>query len=319
MSTFAQEFHTLNFAIKESENILLFAHSHPDGDTVGSVLAFREYTQSLGKNVDVACFDPFPDYLSSIIRVDFSNPEQLDLKKYNLIIAADSVERGFEKIKNNFLENQVLAILDHHPDITLRGDINVIDASYSSVCEIVYNFFEANQVDLSPEMATYLLLGILGDTGSLQHSSTTSRVMEIASKLLKKGARLSKIIETTFTNKSIATLKLWGKALEKARINPASGMIVSILTQKDLEECGAGNEDIAQIANILNTVPDTKFSLILSERGDGIVKGSLRSEDYKGVDVSAIAATFGGGGHRLASGFEIKGKIQETADGWEIV
>ncbi|MDH4330563.1 MAG: DHHA1 domain-containing protein, partial [Candidatus Moranbacteria bacterium] len=71
--------------------------------------------------------------------------------------------------------------------------------------------------------------------------------------------------------------------------------------------------------SILNTVPETSFSLVLSERKDGIIKGSLRSEEYKGVNVSEIAHTFGGGGHRLSSGFEIKGKIVEKKFGWEIM
>ncbi len=319
MSTFAQEFNTLNFAIKESEHILLFAHSRPDGDTVGSVLALRAYALGLGKNVDIACFDVFPDYLKNVAHVDFIHPDQLDLKKYNLVIAADSVERGFEKIKNDFSENQVIALIDHHPDITIRADINIIEAQYSSVCEIIYDFFEAMQIKITREMATCLLLGILSDTGMFQHSNTTPRVMTIASALMKAGAPMAKIVQTSFANRNIATLRLWGKAFEKARINPKNGMIASVLTRHDLEECGASTEDIARVSEILNTVPGTKFALILSERGDGTIKGSLRSEEYKGVDVSAIAAQFGGGGHKLASGFEIKGTIRETEDGWEIV
>jgi len=113
-------------------------------------------------------------------------------------------------------------------------------------------------------------------------------------------------------------LKLWGKALEKAHINPASGMISSVITQKDMEECRAGVEDMARVSEILNTVPGTKFSLVLSEREGGLIKGSLRSEEGRGVDVAQIAAQFGGGGHKLAAGFEIKGKIVETKEGWKI-
>ncbi len=334
---FSQEFHTLNYVIKESGRILLFAHSRPDGDTVGSCLALKEYIKNLGKSADIACFDPYPEYLRPLSAENFIHPGKLDLKKYNLIIAADSVERGFQKIypvksplnwdgeavfnRSSFInkENQIVALLDHHPDITLKGDINIIDAHYSSVCEIVYAFFEFSKIEFTRPMATFLMLGILGDTGSFQHSNTTPRVMEIASVLLKKGAPLSKIIETAFANKNISTLKLWGKAFKRAKINPNNGMIISVLTQKDLEECSAGTEDIAQVAGILNTVPDTKFSLILSERDDGVIKGSLRSEEYKDVDVSKIAARFGGGGHKLASGFEIKGKIVETENGWEII
>ncbi|MDP1883757.1 MAG: bifunctional oligoribonuclease/PAP phosphatase NrnA [Candidatus Moranbacteria bacterium] len=319
MQNFKQEFNTLNFVIKESQTILLFAHSRPDGDTTGSVMALYEYIRNLGKIVEIACYDPFPDYLKSLSEEDFINPENLDLKKYDLVIAADSVERGFHKIADLIQDNQIVAILDHHPDITIRGDINIIDASYSSVCEIIYDFFAFNKIDINRKMATFLMLGIMSDTGSFQHSNTTSKVMEIASQLMKKGAPISKIVETTFANKNISTLKLWGKAFEKAKINPTNGMIASVLTQKDLEECEAGTEDIAQVSSILNTVPGTKFALILSERENGTIKGSLRSEEYKGVDVSKIAAQFGGGGHKLASGFEIKGTIKETETGWEIV
>lgn len=319
MQKFAQEFNTLHYVIREAENILLFAHSSPDGDTTGSVLALQEYIRALGKQADIACYDPFPEYLKSLAGETFHNPETLNLQKYTLIIAADSVERGFHKIQKTLQENQIVALLDHHPDITIQGDINIVDASYSSVCELVYDFLFFNKIEINRKMATYILLGLMADTGSFQHSNTNSKVIEKASQLIKKGAPISKIVETTFSNKSISTLKLWGKAFEKAKIDSTTGMIISVLTKKDLEECHAGTEDIAQVASILNTVPDTKFSLILSERDNGVIKGSLRSEEYKGVNVSEIAAQFGGGGHKLASGFEIKGTIKETADGWEIL
>ena len=318
MQNFSQEFHTLQYVIKESDRILLFAHLRPDADTVGSVFALQEYIQSLGKKADVACFDPLPEYFNETITGNFAFPADLDLTSYKLIIACDAVERGFEKIKSRLSGNQVVAIIDHHPNIALKGDINISDAGYSSVCEIIYDFFSWAHIAISKKMAICLLLGILGDTGLFQHSNTTSKIIGIASELMKKGAPLPKIVNLVFANKNICTLKLWGKAFERAKINPANGMIASFLSKKDIEECSAGTEDVAQVSNILNTVPGTKFSLILSERNDGIIKGSLRSEEGRGVDVSQIAAHFGGGGHRLASGFEVKGKIVETKDGWEI-
>jgi len=319
MKKFSQEFNTLKYVINNSEKVLLFAHSHPDGDTVGSVLALKEYIQSLGKEVDLACFDPYPESFNVFFQESFSFPDRLEIGKYNLIIACDSVERGFHKIKDNLGENQIAALIDHHPDITIKGDINIVDPSYSSVCEIIYDFFEFNKIKINRKIATFLMLGILGDTGMFQHSNTTSRIMEISSDLMKKGALITKIVELNSINKTISTLKLWGLAFEKAKINSQNGMISTVLTKKDLDECGASEEDIAHIVGILNTVPSTKFALVLSERGDGIIKGSLRSEEYKGVDVSEIAAQFGGGGHKLASGFEVKGKIQETEGGWTIV
>lgn len=319
MKKFSQEFHTLDYVIKESGNILLFAHSSPDSDAVGSVLALKEYIKNLGKSADIACFDAFPEYLSPLARENFLHPENLDIGKYKLIIACDSVERGFQKIRNKLSHNQIVALIDHHPDITISGDITILDSKASSVCEIIYEFFNFNKIEITRNIATYLMMGILGDTGVFQHSNTTSRVMEISSQLMKKGAPITKIAETTFSNKNICTLKLWGRAFERAKINQENGMIISVITGDDIKECEATTEDIAQVASILNTVPGTKFSLILSERDNGIIKGSLRSEEYKGVDVSAIAARFGGGGHKLASGFEVRGKIVETEGGWKII
>lgn len=318
MPKFSKEFNTLNYAIRGSEDILLFAHSHPDGDTVGSVLALREYAKLSGKNVDIACFDPFPEYLRQFSSAVFLHPTELNLKKYKLIIAADSVERGFEKIFSEISAEQVTAIIDHHPDITLNCDITIVDPTYSSVCEMVYAFFLANELEITREIATFLMLGIIADTGILQHSNTTSHVLGIISELMRKGAPMGKIIDATFSSNKVSTLKLWGRAFERARINEENGMIASVLTKTDISEFGATTEDIAQVATILNTVPGTKFSLVLSERENGIIKGSFRSEKYKGVNVSKLAAQFGGGGHELASGFEIKGKIVETENGWKI-
>jgi bifunctional oligoribonuclease and PAP phosphatase NrnA len=319
MQNFNKEFNTLNYVIKKSDSILLFAHTHPDGDAVGSVLALKYYIENLGKYAAIACFDPFPSFLENLFPDRFEFPAHLDIKSFDLIIACDAVERGFQKILPEIKNEKIIALLDHHSYVSMKADINIIDTQFSSVCEILYQFFTVNKIEITKKIATALLLGILNDTGSFQHSNTTPRVMEIASSLMKKGAPLTKIIEGTFSNKNISTLKLWGRAFEKAKVNPQNGMIISVLTKKDINELGATTDDIAQVAQILNTVPGTKFSLILSERDGGFVKGSLRSEEYKGVDVSKIASEFGGGGHKLASGFEIKGKIVETIDGWKIV
>ncbi len=320
MRYFGKEFRTLEYVIEHGHQFLLVAHKRPDPDTVGANLALKWYLESVGKTVDIVCFDPFPELLRPLFGdVIFYHPDQVDWTIYSTVIAADSVDRGFHLLVDRIAEDQVTVLIDHHPDITLSGDIVMIDPQYSSSSELIYLFLNHIKAKITRPIATALLTGILFDTGNFQHSSVSPQVMDIASQLMKLGAPLAKISNVLFTNKQISAMKLWGKAFEKARFIPENGLLVTAVTQYDITECEATPDDIYQVASILSTVPEAKFALVLSERDQDTVRGSLRASEHYGIDVSAIAHQFGGGGHKLASGFEVKGKIKETPRGWSIV
>ncbi|MBP9752069.1 MAG: DHH family phosphoesterase [Candidatus Moranbacteria bacterium] len=320
MQDFSSEFRNLGYVIRNAERILLFAHTRPDPDTVGANIALREYLRSVGKTVDIACFDRLPIFAAGLFPgIVFRSPDDIDFSIYDAVIASDSVDRGFHLIRDKIPEKTVVALIDHHPNIQVEGDIRIIDTGFSSSAEIVFSFFRSQEIEMTPKTATPLLMGILGDTGNLQHSCTSLETFAAASTLIQKGAQLQKITSDVFANNEISTLKLWGKALSRARINQANGMIYSAITETDIADLGnPSTEDLYIASTMLNTVPDAKFSLLFYQIDPETVRGSLRSEPHKGVDVSAIAKTLGGGGHTLSSGFEIKGRIVEMADDWEI-
>lgn len=320
---YSKEFTEIKKELEDANNILLIAHSNPDADTVGSVFALREYLiKSLKKKCEVTCFNQPPEYINDFLNEGrIEQPENIVLSDYDLVVGCDAVERGFEKIINKKNKNQKIILLDHHTTLRMKKiipDIVISDERFSSVCEILFDFFDFHRIEFSRKIAEYLLLGILGDTGIFQHSNTTPKVMEITAKLMRYGASLSTIIKLVFQNKRLETLKLWGRAMDRAEINPKTGAIMSYVTKQDLEELQGDVEDISGVAEILNTVSGTKFSLVLSERGDNRLKGSLRSEEYKEVDVSEIAKMLRGGGHRLSSGFEIKGKLVKDGESWKV-
>lgn len=319
MNFFVSEFRTLSYIIRKSSSFLLFAHTRPDADSIGATLALDFFLRESGKRVDIACFDPFPPHLNPLLQGVFFHPDQLNIERYEVVIACDSVNRGFDRVVSKLLDSQVSVIIDHHPGISIKSDLEIIDVNYSSTCEILYSYFEKTENHLTKKMATALLAGIIFDTGNFQHACTTPRVMEVAGALMKKGASLAKIVDTIFVNKSVPALRLWGKAFERSILNKKNGMIVTAITKKDVEECCASIEDIYNVASILSAVPEAKFSMVLSEQDNAIVRASLRSLEQHNIDVSAIAHCFGGGGHRLASGFEIPGKIAKTKDGWVII
>src|SRR5690606_33401644 len=96
---------------------------------------------------------------------------------------------------------------------------------------------------------------------------------------------------------------------ERAEYDAKSGAIVSALTQEDIDNLDVSDDAFSGIVEILNTFPEAKYAALVRQRGDEI-KFSLRSEHYKGVDVSEIASRYGGGGHKLAAGFSVKGKLK---------
>jgi phosphoesterase RecJ-like protein len=320
MSHFISEFRNLKYVIRKSENVLLFAHNRPDPDSVGANLALKEMLLSCGKSVDIACYNEYPESLMAIIGTPdaFLHPDTIDIGRYDTIIAADSVDRGFHLFRDRICEDQIVVIIDHHPDITVRADIKILDTTSSSASQLVYDFLVSAEETITPKIATLLLMGILFDTGGFQHAIVSPEVMTVAADLVRKGAPLTKIAQVIFSHKDVAALKLWGMALEKARFNAQSGMLVTAVTEEDIESCGASVDDIYQVASILSGVPEAKFVLVLSERENNVVRGSLRSAERHDIDVSALAQQFGGGGHRLASGFELAGKIIETDFGWQI-
>ncbi|MCA9364660.1 MAG: bifunctional oligoribonuclease/PAP phosphatase NrnA [Candidatus Moranbacteria bacterium] len=317
---FSREFEIFAAVIKKSERFLLVAHKHPDPDTVGANVALARYLRAIGKKAEIMCEEEFPDGLKVMLSEKFLKPDEINFASYDVMIGCDSIERTFVPfLKKNKLNKTVTVTIDHHLDTPQKTDITMIDPSYSSSCEIVYDFLSYTNAKITRDIATALLIGILGDTGNLQHANTTTKVIETAEDLMRKGASPGKIVKNAFANKQLSTFHLWGRAIEKAKIVEQNGMIVTALTEEDMKACKANPDDVKQVASILVTVPDVKFSLFLFQIKEGWVKASMRSEEGRGVNVADIARKFGGGGHKLASGFEIPGHIIEKNGDWEVV
>jgi phosphoesterase RecJ-like protein len=161
------------------------------------------------------------------------------------------------------------------------------------------------------------LTGILTDTGGFSNMATTTRSMEIASRLLLHGALIQEVNDNTWKNKSLHGLQLWGRALSRLKRNPKTGIVSTAIFQKDFVECGAPNDAIEGIANFLNSLEDAAAALLLKEMPDGLINGSYRTTAAD-MDVAKLAGRYGGGGHIRAAGFTTPGRIIETDIGWEI-
>ncbi len=315
-----KDFEAAKKLINESSDILLTMHERMDGDDGGALLAMGHQLESLNKNVTYSIKKGVPPSLSFLpkshkILDDIGGEEKVDLL---ITFGCSTLDRtGSQKILN--LKPEILN-LDHHPDKTHFGRVNIVDPAKSSVAELVYDFFIFQNWTINKDIATCLLTGIITDTGSFMHANTQSSTLKAAAELMRKGAQVSKITKQTYKNKSPQILKAWGQALKNAYYDSKNKIIYSVMTENDLAEFSALPQAAFEgFVETLNTVPEAKFAMFLRQDGN-IIKGSLRSDTFKNTDVSQIAKIFGGGGHKLASGFSVAGKLMKDEMGkWKII
>lgn len=243
--------------------------------------------------------------------VSFSHGES----RYDLIITVDTAAlqqlgRFYEDNVQLFTEIPVVNI-DHHATNDQFGRINHVDVMSSSTAELVLGLLESFEQHYGKELinediATLLLAGVITDTGSFQNSNTNPKSFSNSAKLIKRGAHQQEIIQHVYKTKHLSTLRLWGRILSNIHIEKPYKFLWSIITRKDLADTGSRADETGSIVDeLMSNAPDTDIVLLLKEREDGLLTGSMRTLT-DGVDASEIAAFFGGGGHAKAAGFRIK-------------
>lgn len=305
--------------LEQASSILLTTHERTDGDDLGSALALAHHLKNSGKRVAVVVNGGVPQQLQYLPMSEMVT-ETLPVWEFDaLVISGCSVR---ERVNHEaILQLKIPTInLDHHPDNKMYGDVNVVEPTKSSVAELTYDFFKFAGWEITHDIALCLLTGIVTDTGVFMHSNTQASTLAAAAELMTKGAQVSTVTKHTYEGKDLASLKAWSRALGNAHYDPAQQMIYSIITAEELD--ALGNPPLSAFEGVvetLNKVPEAKFAMFLKQDKD-VIKGSLRSEEYKGVDVQAIAKTLGGGGHKLAAGFKLLGTLARDSRGkWEVV
>ncbi len=304
--------------IKTAKKVLIGTHEHPDGDALGSSLAVLHALESQGIEATVYIPDPAAEFFQFIPGYERLTTAKPNINEFDTVILLDYTQLYRTHLEAEVTGKQRVISIDHHYDNTKQAAINLIVPEAAATAHILFPLFFALHIPITPDIATCLLTGIFTDTGSFMHDSVTPDILQISSYLMQKGARLSHIAHETYQKKELSGLQIWGRALSRILISTKTGASVSIITKEDLDECGATLDDLSGVVSMLNALPETKFAMLLVEYEHGKIKGSLRSEPSKNVDVSKIAKRLGGGGHKLASGFEVKGHIVQENNRWHI-
>jgi phosphoesterase RecJ-like protein len=210
--------------------------------------------------------------------------------------------------------------IDHHHDNTLFGDLNLVEVDASCTAEIVYELAVLLGVELTPEMASALYVGLVTDTGKFMYENTNARTHRIAADLIEAGVEVDETYRRLYEHVPIEKLRLLSRALEGIERHCYGALVLAYISTADYEASGAGEEMTEGIIDHLRSVEGARVAALvrdLGDRGRAARKVSLRSSDGK-VDVSAIARVHGGGGHKRAAGFstdlELEGLVSFLCD-----
>jgi len=311
-------FKELTKQLQQSQNVVIISHNRPDGDTTGANLSLRLHLQREGKSVTSACADTLPDNLLFLPEAASFTQEFL-LEDYDTVIIVDAgakhLVRFFEIYPELTRTKKPIISIDHHYSNDEFGTLNIIDPEETSTTSLLYKYFTEEKIEITEDMATCLLNGIYTDTGSFQHSNTKPETMKIASQLMKLGADWHQISTQNFKRVSTNKLKLMGEVLTTTQVDE-KGRVVSGVKKETFDKYQATSEDLSGVVDFLNSIPNTKYTLLYTEDNTGNVKASLRTQQEE-VNVAKIAENFGGGGHSKAAGFKVPGHLEKETS-WQI-
>jgi len=288
----------------KTTHVLLIPHKDPDADAIGAVSALTSYLTSHNIRVDIFCATPVPSSLMFIEHAKNITSDTILWKHtYDAIIVCDTGSPSHAGMSTHLKEKKstLWINIDHHDDNTNYGTINHVVPDRSSTCEILYEYCISNKINITHEMATALLAGIIFDTGCFSNSATSQANLKIAGKLIQQGASMMRIMSNMIQDKNMPTLKLWGMALSRLIHDTELDVVYTTITQHDISTHGADEESTYGISNLMNTLEQGMIRCVFREKSDGTIKVSMRSPQGE-VDVSAIARELGGGGHPRAAG-----------------
>ncbi len=294
--------------INKANTIVLTSHIHADGDAVGSVGAMYHMLKEMGKQVYMV-LPNLQNTFNFLPSID-EKVENVDIEQYDLLICLDtsSVER-LNIIPEDKSKAKNVVVIDHHMNNTIEADSKFVDTEAPANCEIIYDFIKYMNHTISRNIAEYIYMGIMTDTGSFNYQRTTSKTHKIAGEMIDAGAdyvRTCNILNHTYSE---TKMKLLAKLINNMETYFDGKVRFGTIDKITLEQFNAKEQDAENMVNYLRGIEGTIVAVYFRALRDGEYKVSVRAGEP--IDASELSAEFGGGGHKRAAGFMTK-DINET-------
>ena len=265
--------------------------------------------ESLGKNPDVI-IPEFPETFKFLPGTK-DVKESSDVEKYDLVISLDCATLN-RLVGNEHFENAKRTIvIDHHGSNTMYADFNYVNPVSPACCEILAGMFDYYNINITKEIGSCLLTGIITDTGGFKYPATTAETFEFTAELLRKGVNVSEIYRRVLQTVSRAHFELAKRVMDRMEILEDGKVTFTYIDKKDEEEVGAKPGDHEGLVEIGRDIDGVEVSIFIRQREDGTdaYKVSMRSTEY--VNVNDVCLMFGGGGHPRAAGAIATGTVEE--------
>ncbi len=303
-------------SVKKYNNFLITVHTSPEGDALGSQLAFYNLIKKLGKEGTIVNEDELPygyDFLPGnkfIRRLDKSS-KYIDFDCFVVLDCAD-LKRTGEVYKLNIGNKPVLNI-DHHVSNRIFGDVNWVEPGASSCSEMIYKLYKQLRLPIDKDTALALYTGMMTDTGSFRYSNTSSFTHKAVAELLESGLEVAQVYRNTYENIPLSDVKLLLEILPEIKFY-YRGKIAWFKIKKKLLKSGKPRVDVADLVlSFGRAIKGVEVVVLFKENlgENNEVRVNLRSQGK--VDVNNIASLFGGGGHKTAAGCTLHGNIDRIS------
>jgi phosphoesterase RecJ-like protein len=290
-----------------AQRILLVAHVAPDGDAIGSLLGLGSLLEAQGKEVTLACEDPVPDTYTWL--PGSSQIARQGSGSHNLVVSLDcSDERRMGQVFDGELAAVPLLNIDHHITNTCFGTVNWVDPSSVSTTQMILALADALGWELTQPVAVCLLTGLVTDSRSFRTANVDDTALKAVLRLMAAGASLNEITHRVFDRRSLASTRLWGRAIDALHLE--DGILWTEVTHAMRREWQLNDDGSSGLVNFLSGVREARVVVVFSERNNGTIDVSMRSEP--GVDVAQVALKLGGGGHPQAAGCTLQGDLPQA-------
>lgn len=301
-------------AVRDRGHILLMTHFNPDADALGSLLGLAEILEGMGKRVFRYLEESAPAMYRFLpgcaqVQTDMERLREFVAQAGEDILALclDCGDEGrLGRNSRELMTIRPMAVIDHHKNNTGFGEAAWIEPQRSSTGEMLYDLAEALGAGISLKAAECLYAAISADTGSFKYDCTSSHTHHVAGHLIRLGARPAAVANNLYDNFSLGRVRLMQEVLATLEMHDRDRIAVIRVTQKMLERTFTTMEDTEHFINFPRAIRSVRVAVFLKEIAPDQISVSLRAKGQ--CDVSLVAARYGGGGHRNASGFRLRGQ-----------